>query len=104
MRAKTLLSETTDPTRTCAGCGQTETRAHLLRIVAEPTRLRIDYRCALPGRGTWVHYAPTCVVQARKRRSVFRLLRLAPPAWESYDTEEFWEELHCAVMSEAPGA
>lgn len=103
MRLETQLCDQSVPIRTCAGCGKRDARGKMLRVVADPDgHLKVDLRRALPGRGAWVHQAPSCVAQARKRRAFPRILKISASVMEDYASENFWEELAYAALSEAP--
>jgi len=69
-----------EPTRTCVGCRGVRPKAQLVRVAlsADRSRVTLDPRCRLPGRGaylcrdTWA----ACLAAARERRGVSRALRV----------------------------
>ncbi|WP_119698191.1 YlxR family protein [Microbacterium halotolerans] len=64
-----------EPVRTCVGCRARAPRAALLRVVAVDSVLVPDEKRSMPGRGAWLHPAPTCVRTALQRRAFARTLR-----------------------------
>ncbi len=65
------------PQRTCIGCGQTNTRRGLVRLVRLPEqRVGIDHTGKQNGRGAYLCHAPACWQAALKRRKVERALRI----------------------------
>ena len=64
--------------RTCVGCGESDLRAHMLRLVADPSgeRIVVDWKGALPGRGASLHPRFPCVQRACTRGRIERALRL----------------------------
>jgi len=65
-------------TRTCVGCGQRAPQAELLRLTAASEGLRLDAVRRAPGRGAYLHRAPTCWAAFARRRGPVRSLRLTP--------------------------
>jgi uncharacterized protein len=79
--------------RTCVGCRERDLRSALLRLVLAPpatgvldvgpsdagSRVVVDVRACLPGRGAWVHPTPSCLELAERRRAVPRALRVTGP-------------------------
>lgn len=68
-----------DAVRTCVGCRARALRSALLRVVSHGSRLVVDERGGLPGRGAWVHPARECVRKALERRAFVRALRVSGP-------------------------
>jgi len=66
------------PVRTCVGCGQRASQPDLVRFVSAGTRLQLDRRRRLPGRGAWLHRAPACWDAFVQRRGAVRSLRATP--------------------------
>lgn len=64
-----------EPVRTCIGCRKTFRKGEVLRIVAGPRGVVVDYREKLPGRGAYVCPTPACIGAALKRDGVARALR-----------------------------
>lgn len=80
-----VLPETTPPIRMCVGCRERGPRTELVRVVVDPgdrssgngtTRLVIDHRKNLPGRGAWLHPSQSCVAAAVRRQAFGPALRL----------------------------
>ncbi|HEX5568653.1 MAG TPA: YlxR family protein [Streptomyces sp.] len=67
------------PERTCVGCRERSDKAGLLRVVLDGGRCVPDHRGTLPGRGAYVHPAPTCVDLAVRRRAFQRAFRVPGP-------------------------
>ncbi|MFV2144566.1 MULTISPECIES: YlxR family protein [Isoptericola] len=78
---------TAGPVRTCVGCRARDLRSELLRLVIaasdgaprEATRVVVDVRGSLPGRGAWIHPDLACLESAVRRRAVPRALHAAAP-------------------------
>ncbi|WP_308491420.1 YlxR family protein [Microbacterium terrisoli] len=68
-----------EPVRTCVGCRRRSPRSTLLRVVAVDSRLVLDERASMPGRGAWVHDTPACLDVALRRRAFVRALRVSGP-------------------------
>jgi len=79
-----------EPVRTCLGCRQRAPRSALLRVVARDGRAVVDAAARLPGRGAWVHPAPTCLDTAIRRRAFGRALRIPT----GLDTSGLETDLH----------
>ena len=69
--------------RTCVGCRRRDVRSALLRVVAERkdtgeqiTRVVVDQRLRLPGRGAWLHPTPECLDLAVRLKAFGRSLRV----------------------------
>ncbi|WP_277212741.1 YlxR family protein [Isoptericola croceus] len=73
--------------RTCVGCRARDLRSDLLRLVLAASdgatrggsRVVVDVRGSLPGRGAWIHPDLACLDHAVRRRAVPRALRAADP-------------------------
>lgn len=70
-----------EPIRTCIGCRRRDSWSVLVRVVAGKrdagsTRVVVDPRHRLPGRGAWLHPDPQCLEHAVRRRAFVRALRL----------------------------
>ncbi|NSC24209.1 YlxR family protein [Streptomyces albus subsp. chlorinus] len=63
------------PQRTCVGCRECADKGALLRVVLIGGSLIPDLRGKLPGRGAYVHPAPSCLEQAVRRRAFNRAFR-----------------------------
>ncbi|CAM4039552.1 MULTISPECIES: YlxR family protein [Tsukamurella] len=77
-----------EPVRTCIGCRRRAPAAELIRTVAVAgddgaLRVVVDGARRLPGRGAWLHDAPECVEQARRRNAFRRALRVSGPLDDS---------------------
>jgi uncharacterized protein len=73
-----------EPVRTCVGCRGEAGKAGLIRVVRRAEGgAAIDATGSAAGRGAYVHPDPTCVVLARKRKSLDRALRttIQPELW-----------------------
>ncbi|MFP8964746.1 YlxR family protein [Streptomyces nanhaiensis] len=67
------------PERTCVGCRERSGKGDLLRVVLVGDRCVPDHRGTLPGRGAYLHPAPTCVDLAVRRRAFQRAFRAGGP-------------------------
>lgn len=67
------------PERTCVGCRAHDARADLVRFAHDGTRLVLDARGRLGGRGVWVHARRGCVVRAVRGGGFARVLRSKVP-------------------------
>src|SRR5204863_4809214 len=63
-----------DPQRRCVGCGQTASKADLVRIALAGDEVVVDRAARLPGRGAYVH-GPACADRAVARRAFARAFR-----------------------------
>jgi hypothetical protein len=64
------------PVRTCVGCGVSEAKRSLLRVVrAADGSVRVDRSGSAPGRGAYVHRDRSCVLAALGRGALARALR-----------------------------
>jgi predicted RNA-binding protein YlxR (DUF448 family) len=63
------------PLRRCVGCGRSEPKHALLRMVARDGQLLADPESKLPGRGAYLHRDPSCYRVAMRRRAFSRALR-----------------------------
>nr|WP_268874379.1 YlxR family protein [Tersicoccus phoenicis] len=64
--------------RTCVGCRRRDSQHLLVRVVrssASSSRLQVDVRHHLPGRGAWLHPEPQCLHRALSRRAFDRAFR-----------------------------
>ena len=69
------------PVRTCVACRQEAGKAELIRVVRRPDgSVALDATGRTAGRGAYLHSAPACLQQARKRRSLDRALGVGVPA------------------------
>lgn len=74
-----------EPVRTCVGCRRRAPASELARIVVaadaagsdDVSRVVVDARRRLPGRGAWLHADAACLEAARKRNAFRRALRVA---------------------------
>jgi len=78
------------PVRTCIGCRRRAPAAELIRVVATREAdgahtIVVDVRRRLPGRGAWLHDAPSCRESARKRNAFRRALRVSGPVDDSLE-------------------
>jgi len=72
-----------EPIRTCVGCGQRDRQRVLVRFVMAGGNLAPDGRDGRqPGRGAYLHSAPSCWSTFVRRRGAVRSLRLSPAAAE----------------------
>jgi predicted RNA-binding protein YlxR (DUF448 family) len=68
------------PARTCIGCGERAAQAELLRIVsAADGALTVDLSRRAGGRGGYLHRAPGCWEQFRRRKGMVRSLARTVP-------------------------
>lgn len=74
------------PQRTCIGCRRTLNKSDVVRIVAGPSGLVIDYREKLPGRGVYVCPDPKCIKTALFREGLSRGLKtnIKAPAFDEF--------------------
>ncbi|MGE5173338.1 MAG: DUF448 domain-containing protein [Betaproteobacteria bacterium] len=72
------------PERTCVGCRNVLTKDEVVRIVAGPDGVLIDYREKLPGRGAYVCPKQECIANALAKETLAKALRLKarPPSVE----------------------
>ena len=63
------------PERTCVACRKKGARGELLRLVASPDGVVIDYSEKLPGRGAYVCPDPDCIGRSLKGNAVQKTLR-----------------------------
>ncbi|MDH4162429.1 MAG: DUF448 domain-containing protein [Nitrospirota bacterium] len=63
------------PERTCIGCRNTFPKDQVVRIIAGPQGVVIDYREKLPGRAAYVCAKPACIIQALTRDVLSRALK-----------------------------
>ena len=85
IRARGRLTQTEPqaqgPVRTCVGCRERGLRSELVRLTLAPdaadgtSRVVVDERRALPGRGAWLHRDAACFEQAVRRRVLPRAFR-----------------------------
>ena len=67
------------PERTCTGCRGAFSKSELIRLVAGPTGVAVDYREKLPGRGAYVCPRAECIRKALAKGGLSRFLRSAGP-------------------------
>jgi predicted RNA-binding protein YlxR (DUF448 family) len=79
-RVSRAAADREGPVRTCAGCLQREAQPRLLRLVLAEGRVVADARRRRPGRGAYLHRAPTCVERAVRRGGFARAFRTSLPA------------------------
>ena len=65
-----------EPTRTCIGCRGRSSKAELVRLVCEASRVVVDDRQVKPGRGAYLHGCVACLDLAVRRRAAARALRV----------------------------
>jgi predicted RNA-binding protein YlxR (DUF448 family) len=84
------------PERTCVGCRGAFNKDDVVRIVAAPPGIVIDYREKLPGRAAYVCPRRECIAKALGRESLSRALRakVTVPG-----TGDFIELLKAAIRS-----
>jgi len=58
--------------RTCTGCRKVVPQRELVRVAFEASRLRVDRRRRLAGRGAYVHATEACVNRTGLARSLRR--------------------------------
>lgn len=75
-----------EPERTCIGCRGVFKKDSVVRIVAGPLGLVIDYREKLPGRAAYVCPTVACVTKALSKENLSRSLHLKvrPPEAEAF--------------------
>lgn len=62
--------------RTCTGCGESSDKRRFVRVVRTPEgHVEIDPTGKANGRGAYLHAAPDCFENARKRRRLDSALR-----------------------------
>ena len=66
MIATSSTTPVTGPQRTCVGCRQVVSQAHLLRLAVVEDRVVPDPRRRAAGRGVYVHARPDCLRAAGK--------------------------------------
>ncbi len=70
-----------EPIRTCVGCGQRDEQRALRRFVMAGEGLALDAgQVRQPGRGAYLHGAPSCWSTFVRRRGPVRSLRVSPAA------------------------
>lgn len=67
---------TSDPIRTCVGCGKKSHPDSLFRLVVGQGAIVVDSRRCLPGRGAWVHRDEDCLNRVLKSPRLLRALRI----------------------------
>lgn len=74
------------PERTCIGCRQSFGKDEVVRLVAGPQGVVLDYREKLPGRGAYVCPRPACIQKALSRDNLSRALhrKVTPPSQEEF--------------------
>ena len=74
------------PERTCIGCKKVLHKEDVVRIIAAPDGLIIDYREKVNGRAAYVCPKPECINRALTKEVLGRSLRLKlrPPAKEDF--------------------
>lgn len=82
------------PERTCVGCRGVFPKDEVVRVVAGPSGLVIDYREKLPGRSAYVCVRPACIDRALSRGLFGRSLRASVKAPSA---EEFVSALRTAI-------
>ncbi len=70
-----------EPERTCIGCRQTRIKGSVVRVVAGPDGILIDYREKLPGRAAYICPRRECIEQALSKEALSRALhaKVRPP-------------------------
>jgi hypothetical protein len=86
------------PERTCIGCRQSFGKDEVVRLVAGPDGVLIDYREKLPGRAAYVCPRPECIGKALAKENLARALhrKLRSP-----DPAGFVSALEAAIMDRA---
>ncbi len=81
---RSAMSKT--PRRTCIGCRKSLNKSDVVRIVAGPSGLVIDYREKLPGRGVYICPDPKCIKTAISKDSLSRGLKTSvkAPAFDEF--------------------
>ncbi len=81
--------------RTCVSCRGKASRDELVRLVLDPAgNLAIDYRAKLPGRGCWIHPAPSCVQDLEAKPGLLKRHLDAVP-----DTSGLGERLRALIVA-----
>ena len=77
------------PERTCIGCRATLSKNEVVRLVAGPESILIDYREKLPGRAAYVCPRRDCIEKALTKDALAKALRLKvrPPEVTSFITQ-----------------
>jgi len=75
-----------DPERTCVGCRGVFQKDAVIRIVAGPPGIVIDYREKLPGRAAYICPTTECITKALSKENLSRSLHLKvrPPDAEAF--------------------
>jgi predicted RNA-binding protein YlxR (DUF448 family) len=75
-----------EPERTCIGCRGVFKKNDVVRIVAGPLGLFIDYREKLPGRAAYVCPTGACIIKALSKDNLSRSfhLKVKPPEAETF--------------------
>lgn len=75
-----------EPERTCVGCRGVFNKDAVVRIVAGPPGIVIDYREKLPGRAAYVCPTKECITKALSKENLSRALHLKvrPPEAEAF--------------------
>lgn len=67
--------------RTCIGCGTESPKKGLIRVVRKPDgSVSIDPTGKAPGRGAYLCASMECLREAKKRKALFRCLKVEIPA------------------------
>ncbi len=74
------------PERTCIGCQGVFEKSAVVRIVAGPPGIVIDYREKLPGRAAYICPTAACVTKALSKGKISRALhcQVRPPETEAF--------------------
>ena len=75
-----------EPERTCIGCRGVFSKDAVVRIVAGPSGIAIDYREKLPGRASYICPTVGCVTKALSKETLSRSLhcKARPPEAEAF--------------------
>ncbi len=65
--------------RTCIGCRGVFKKNDVVRLVAGPSGVAVDYREKLPGRGAYICLKEECIKKALSRGNLSRALRVEGP-------------------------
>ncbi len=84
------------PERTCIGCREVFSKSEVVRIVAGPAGVIVDYREKLPGRAAYVCVNRSCLEKACARDMLSRSLKQKLPAMQS---DKLATEIETAVRS-----
>lgn len=90
------MAGTRKPLRTCIGCREVFPKDEVVRVVAAPQGVVIDYREKLPGRAAYLCPRTVCISKALGKNTLSRALRIREVRT---DPPEFRNRM-CAAMIE----